>query len=102
MSPSVGSKDPAASIPFMDLSTGSGFPVAAGVLDLGATAEKALAEAPFAIESDHLLLGFLQAIVDYEQGDPRPLLGFIDDKLYGLAYGEIWPTIAESGPSWLA
>ena len=39
-SPPVGSKVPSASMPFMDLSTGSGFPVAAP-LEEGATAEKA-------------------------------------------------------------
>ena len=60
-----------------------------------ADAGAALGKAPFATENDHLLLEFLDAIVKYEQGDPRPLLGFIGEKLDRLAHGEIWPTVAE-------
>ncbi len=54
-----------------------------------------LAKVPFDTPSDDRLLGLVNAVIRYEQGDIRFLVRFLSEEFDKFAYGEIWPTVAE-------
>ncbi|WP_428926208.1 response regulator transcription factor [Marinibacterium sp. SX1] len=45
--------------------------------------------------SDWRILRLVEAVVRHEDGDPQPILAFLDEDLDGFAGGETWPTLVE-------
>lgn len=58
-------------------------------------AREALGRSMFEAESDERVLGLVKAVVRYEQGRSEPLVRFLREQFDKLAYGEMWPTLAE-------
>ncbi|QKV20003.1 response regulator transcription factor [Oricola thermophila] len=54
-----------------------------------------LAKVPFETKSDERLIGLVNAVIHYEQGDIEALVHFLNEEFDGFAYGELWPTVAE-------
>lgn len=59
-------------------------------------AARSLAQVGFDAPADHRLLGLLCAITALERGDASALTGFITEEFEHFAYGEIWPSLAET------
>jgi len=58
-------------------------------------AAAALAKVPFESRSDERILGLVEAVIRYEQGDVQSLVRFLGEEFDRFAYGELWPTVAE-------
>lgn len=67
---------------------------AAARADLDA-ARRSLARVGFESPGDARLLKLVGTVVRFEDGEPQPLIDFLENDLDGFSHGEIWPTLVE-------